>query len=296
MEKTTESLFCLPCDLNAWKTNLPLSAHFEFVIGSLTNLPPDQTTDWRAMPFHFCCIPEQDSEESCKCLEISGRDTIYVKRGEFVFVPAGVRHRVSEIGSIPVRSCLWMHFRCTVFGDMDILNTCQIPFWLPAEETTLLNQLLRELIQLPSTLDLSQSVHQQLLGNAFVLELLRHSTPREYVEDMTKKSANIIAIRHVLSVIEKSPDPLPNEQLAKEANLSLSRFMAVFREITGTSPKRYQEQKRFRKACDLLLFSPFQVREIAEKLGFYDAYHFSRIFKQKTGFTPSEYRKNGNII
>ena len=46
-----------------------------------------------------------------------------------------------------------------------------------------------------------------------------------------------------------------------------------------------------REACRLLRTTTLGVSEIAARLGFGDALYFSRRFRQKTGSSPSQYRK-----
>ena len=44
------------------------------------------------------------------------------------------------------------------------------------------------------------------------------------------------------------------------------------------------------RAKQMLVNSHNNISEIAEYLGFLDIQHFSKVFKKKTGMTPTEYR------
>jgi AraC-like DNA-binding protein len=53
----------------------------------------------------------------------------------------------------------------------------------------------------------------------------------------------------------------------------------------------YIRKQRIEKAQELMRTSKYSLTEIAYLTGFSDQSHFSRIFKQHSGLTPSEYRK-----
>jgi len=46
------------------------------------------------------------------------------------------------------------------------------------------------------------------------------------------------------------------------------------------------------RACHLLRTHNLRVAEVAQTIGFDDVHHFSRVFKQVVGVTPSSYRRN----
>ena len=79
--------------------------------------------------------------------------------------------------------------------------------------------------------------------------------------------------------------------LAQEANMSDVHFRKIFKTIYKVSPQQYIIALRIDRAKELLTFEDISVLDISEALGFSDSCHFSRIFKQKTGYTPLEYRR-----
>lgn len=87
-------------------------------------------------------------------------------------------------------------------------------------------------------------------------------------------------------------DPsLTNARLAAECNISEVYFRKLFTKHFGRSPKQFMIDLRIQKAKQLLSEGVISVSAISERSGFSNPYHFCRLFKQRTGITPSEYRK-----
>ncbi len=81
------------------------------------------------------------------------------------------------------------------------------------------------------------------------------------------------------------------EELAQELNVGYSYFRQMFRKYTGISPTQYHLSLRIQKARDLLVSTDQSFKEIAIDLGFESYFYFSRIFKDKTGKSPMEFRR-----
>ncbi|MDX1564328.1 MAG: AraC family transcriptional regulator, partial [Phycisphaeraceae bacterium] len=87
-------------------------------------------------------------------------------------------------------------------------------------------------------------------------------------------------------------EPMTVRQLAAHVHLSPSRFAALFRGEMGTTPAKYLEARRMEHACDLLLGSNASVAEVAEAVGYVNAFHFSTRFRAKHGQSPREFRRS----
>lgn len=79
--------------------------------------------------------------------------------------------------------------------------------------------------------------------------------------------------------------------LARKANLSLTRFIRLFAAVTGETPNQYISKVRINSAKVLLETTKKPIIEIVSETGFFDQPHFSRTFKRITGLTPAKYRK-----
>jgi AraC family transcriptional regulator len=80
--------------------------------------------------------------------------------------------------------------------------------------------------------------------------------------------------------------------LAQEVSLSPDHFSRCFTVSFGQPPHRYVQQRRIEAARKLLMVSSRPLAEIALDLGFYSHTHFTRIFRQHTGMTPTRARSS----
>jgi AraC-like DNA-binding protein len=108
-------------------------------------------------------------------------------------------------------------------------------------------------------------------------------------------AGNIIApaIRYIESNYQNPR--LSNTELAEVCNISEVYFRKLFAEAYKTTPKQFILDIRINKAKQLLSEGIFKISAIAVQCGFTNQYHFCRIFKEKTGVTPSECIKRKRI-
>jgi AraC-like DNA-binding protein len=93
-----------------------------------------------------------------------------------------------------------------------------------------------------------------------------------------------------LIILEGLDKPAIPKMIAEKTGIGYSLFRKEFKRYTGFSPVQYQIQLRIQKSKNLLSTTNLPVKEIAHQLGFESNNYFSRIFRQKTGMTPSDFR------
>jgi AraC-like DNA-binding protein len=81
------------------------------------------------------------------------------------------------------------------------------------------------------------------------------------------------------------------EDFAELTHRSLSSFKRDFQNYYNESPGKWLLKKRVDYAANLLLSSEESISQIAFGSGFEDLSHFSRVFKERTGKNPSDFRK-----
>ena len=106
-------------------------------------------------------------------------------------------------------------------------------------------------------------------------------------------NAILPAIKYIESNYQNSK--LSNAELAEQCNISEVYFRRIFTETYKTTPKQFVVDIRINKAKQLLSDGLSKVGSVAEQCGFSNQYHFCRLFKEKTGLTPTEYMKQNRI-
>jgi AraC-like DNA-binding protein len=95
------------------------------------------------------------------------------------------------------------------------------------------------------------------------------------------------AVAHAL---RRFADGIRVGEVVEEVGLSHRRFLTLFQEAVGLTPKRFARLRRFQGALDRLAWSDQPLAELALDAGFSDQAHFAREFREIAGVTPSEVR------
>jgi transcriptional regulator GlxA family with amidase domain len=82
------------------------------------------------------------------------------------------------------------------------------------------------------------------------------------------------------------------DEVAEKVGMQMRNFRRNFKAKTGDTPMQYLHRVRLANASHLLSTSNLTVEQIAYRVGYNDANYFSRLFKRKLGFTPSDFREN----
>ena len=90
-------------------------------------------------------------------------------------------------------------------------------------------------------------------------------------------------------------DHISVQDIADHMNLNRSYLHRLFKSVTGTSIQGYLLDYRIRRACVLLTTTDLPVQVVARSVSYQDALHFSKLFHQKKGVSPKEYRENTRI-
>ncbi|CCN37692.1 putative AraC-type DNA-binding domain-containing protein [Vibrio nigripulchritudo SO65] len=94
----------------------------------------------------------------------------------------------------------------------------------------------------------------------------------------------------IQSVVDESSSIPEVEELAQSMNMTSRYLSDALKAETGKTTKDWIHKALIERSKDLLLSTKDSVATIAYSLGFEYPQYFSRLFKNKVGMTPSEYR------
>jgi AraC-like DNA-binding protein len=98
------------------------------------------------------------------------------------------------------------------------------------------------------------------------------------------------AVRYALEHFTREPRSVAVGKVASEIGLSSRRFIEVFTEQVGMTPKVFCRVRRFQHALNEIQHSRKVLwTDVATECGYYDQAHFIHDFKEFCGITPGDY-------
>lgn len=135
-----------------------------------------------------------------------------------------------------------------------------------------------------------KSGYQPVISGAiiYILGLLHaEEQKRKFQEqDMTE----LIVSKARVIFREKVYEKISPEKVAEELQVGYSWFRKIFKKYTGMAPGQYLIQLKIQKAKELLADPNKLIKEIAYDLHLESSLYLSKLFKEKVGLTPLEYR------
>lgn len=127
-------------------------------------------------------------------------------------------------------------------------------------------------------------------AKAFVIDYRRDSQISYSLMRIAKPHQDNM-IHNIQSMIEQDCSlPLRLEKLSQQFNVSQRTLIRRFNNALGIPPNTYLQLVRIEHARKMLEESDYNIEIIMNKVGYEDASSFRRLFKKKTGVTPTEYR------
>ncbi len=107
-----------------------------------------------------------------------------------------------------------------------------------------------------------------------------------------RKTLNWIIFEEVSAYMKRSYSTISIQDLVNEFHFQEDYFNRLIKNKTGMTYSEYLQKIRLEKSCSLLLNTTQTVDEICETVGYHNKGFFYKLFKEKYGVTPSQYRKH----
>ncbi len=238
----------------------------------------------------------------------AGRGRMETRMGEIILRPGiclwmrpGGRYEASQDESDRL-GVNYLHFMLYDGSGRPLVDSPEIPCEVSdIEEVAYFDAVTSRIIQLKRR---ARMGGEPKAGNApGVPELLMNAVLRE-MESGTAAvraggSAELVhhhretILKQVARIYESPGDAPQVRDLARESGYSPDHFARVFKEVIGQTPQALKIHARVERARQLLSESSLSISGIAGVLGYDDVFFFSKQFKEKTGYSPSAYRKRG---
>lgn len=130
----------------------------------------------------------------------------------------------------------------------------------------------------------SEEICSNLLSS-FIYSIMRLCEAR----DTNTENITLSILEYIKEGIDRD---ISHQELSKVFSYHKSSINRILVSATGMSLKNYQIDLRLKKAMELLTYSTKPQNEIAMLCGYRSSIFFSRQFKEKTGLTPTEFRRS----
>ena len=230
---------------------------------------------------------------------------IYIAKGEGIFESSGIRKKEVTEGTVlilfpgewhrfkPNMATGWNEYWVGFKGEV-MENLVKGNFFNrkdPVLEVGLREEVIILYAEIIEHTKREKTGYQPLIAGA-VLHLLGciHSLIKQKLfenENMVEETVN--KARVLLRT--KIDEDITMEQIAEELQVGYAWFRKMFKLYTGIAPRQYFIQLKIEKAKMLLRNPLSSIKEVSYELNFDSPFYFSKLFKEKVGLSPEEYKR-----
>lgn len=227
-------------------------------------------------------------------------DVVYeIKEGDLLIINPGMKHQ----GLVTDAAGSLTEFFVGV-ADIRFKNQPENALPLPAEGPVVhtFGEFRQKMVKICASMEAENAVCWQgryFMLKAYVIQMLllivrQQSEPVELKTGYAFESVNKkYVVEQIISYFEDHyAEKISLDRIAENMYLSPFYVSRIFKSEIGDTPIRYLINIRLERAMELLKTgSAGSIQEVAEKVGYEDAYHFSKLFKKRYGYPPSKVRK-----
>jgi AraC-like DNA-binding protein len=181
----------------------------------------------------------------------------------------------------------WLHFNAVLNSGLEIFDCVPCIYAVPADKPGRMLSMFKRLERIGDTKEFSSVIEAKGL-------LLQLIAPFLETGGMAQSPSPVLrSLSGILEYIDAHLDgAIPVSMLARQMHLERAYFSRIFAQHTGLAPARYIRRRRAEVAREMLLSGDESLSAIAARLGFVDAFHFSKVFKRAMGMPPSQFRRS----
>lgn len=157
-----------------------------------------------------------------------------------------------------------------------------------------LTEKLHELLQVVSTELKEKKPYYQDIVKSVICEfwyLIKRNLPKASdIQKQSKRNTMLYDFQQLLSYLDEHyADNISLELAAEKMNFSVSHFSKIFKKLTGINYVTYLSLIRVEHAASQLQNTNNKIATIALNCGFNNIRTFNRVFKEVTGYTPTQF-------
>ena len=208
-----------------------------------------------------------------------------VNKGDIVFVPKGIIHETSYIGS---------HSRILINCSDDFFGSLPYPGFKVFRNINCINEIQNIFNCIKEEYALSDNFSSEII-KGYMQRLIAITARNQNFYQDNRISGKYIEL--ALKYIHNNfCSDITLTAVAEKFGVTKEHFSRIFKKETGLNFIDYLSQLRLKKAEEMLCYSNESVSEIAYACGFNDSNYFSDKFKRLHNCSPLKYRKRNRDI
>ena len=219
-------------------------------------------------------------------LVVDGR-THELKANDVYLLEPGSAHEYYADKNDPFKK-IWVNFKSDVF--FNILNEYGLKQTYVFHDTDILQEMSR-IIELEKVSVYNDNIYKS--ASKYLFEIFMKLAEKNQANTQSSSIA-----QQILAELDKAIDSSVSiDDICNSLFISRSKMIREFKKHYHQTPHAYLLGRKIGFAKMLLQETTHSIRSIASHLGFSDEHYFANVFKSKTGYTPSQYRKSrSNIV
>ena len=223
-----------------------------------------------------------------------------ISEGDFIVLNPGTKHQALAIEGNSTPSTEFI----IAFSDILLRDHPENVFPLPNPGSCVFRatgQLYQKLFKLCASMEAENAAHRpghyemmkSYLVQMLLLIIREQYKPEKSINGYTFRALNKkYVVEQILNYFEDHySEKISLDQIAENMYLSPFYVSKIFKSETGDTPIGHLINIRLEKAKELLEEGG-SIQEVAAKVGYEDAFHFSKLFKKRYGISPSKTRKD----
>lgn len=161
-------------------------------------------------------------------------------------------------------------------------------------------EIIRSYMQVNPDIDMKSLLQDEMIMLSDVetaddlINIIRTNLKEEITEDQTHTKLDIIILGKIRNYIHANcfDCSFSLQDAAESVSMTVSRLSSFYKKMTGTYLVDYVSSIRLTKARQLLEKTDMPIKEISLQVGYSNPSSFIRRFRQMTGMSPGDYRRN----
>lgn len=245
-------------------------------------------TAWRILPYTVLTSIREGAGEGAgaSVCEFAGGETRIYAPGTTILIPRNVRHRFTSLDR--PHTAVWIHWDVAIGPHLDLFGFCEVPPVIRGEGSRRILGFCEEIVRTDSD-GLRGLVRIKALLYELLDAVLGECRLREEYYNFRKSCRTYLPV--VGFIDANLANKLRLRDIADFRRCSVSKMQRDFSRAFGQPVGEFIIRRRLLLASRLLAAGNMSLAEIAEKVGYPDAFAFSKAFRKEFGLPPGEYRR-----